>query len=191
MKVVTPLLAQPLEGQVFVGEPECSPCTEARQKTRQKGRIFRLFLQVQDPAAGVIVKLVGNDARPMNETGRLTSVFEDQPQTPFELLELKLKGGSRASLENPQSCGPTSLAADLTPWSEPAARPTPRFEEPSFNVDGCASPPPFAGPLRTALASRPAPEPHRGRLQPLQPHALPRRRRSRTSQASRCTCPRG
>ena len=50
------LLEKPLEGEVFVGEPECSPCTAA---DAQEGRVFRLFLQVYSPERGVLVKLAG------------------------------------------------------------------------------------------------------------------------------------
>ena len=110
-----PLPGAPLQGQVFVGEPECSPCTN---EDAQDGKLFRLFLQIQDPSAGVILKLHGiNHADP--GTGQLTTEFLQQPQQPFELLQLKLKGGPRAVLANPQSCGPATTSADLTPWSAP------------------------------------------------------------------------
>jgi hypothetical protein len=173
VKVTTPLLGEPLEGQVFVGQPECAGpggvCTEAT-KDASAGRIFRLFLQVQDPAAGVIVKLVGRTFAD-EATGRLKTVFENQPQTPFEALELKLKDGATASLQNPQSCGPTSLYADFTPWSEPGlggpagnenipGSPDTVFEEPAFTVTGCnpalfgvaADPPLEAGTENTQAA---------------------------------------
>ena len=66
----------------------------------------------------MIVKLHGTtSANPV--TGQLTTTFDDQPQQPFELLQLKLKGGPRATLANPQSCGPAVTSADLTPWSAP------------------------------------------------------------------------
>ena len=71
MKVVTPLLEKPLEGQVFLGEPECSPCSAA---DAEAGRIFRLFLQVRSVERGVIVKLAGHvSANPT--TGRLQATF--------------------------------------------------------------------------------------------------------------------
>jgi hypothetical protein len=110
-----PLPGAPLQGQLFVAEPECSPCTNA---DAQDGKAFRLFLQAQDPRDGVIVKLHGStSANPL--TGQLTTTFEDQPQQPFELLQLKLNGGPRATLASPQSCGPAVTSADLMPWSAP------------------------------------------------------------------------
>jgi hypothetical protein len=120
-----------IQGQVYVGQPECSPCTE-EHKDAAEGRVFRLFLQAQDPSAGVIIKLHGA-AYPNEATGQLETRFEEQPQQPFELLQLKLNGGPRAALANPQTCGPAKSSADLTPWSTPS---TPdAILEPSFEVD--------------------------------------------------------
>lgn len=115
VKVVTPLLEKPLEGQVFVGEPECSPCgaTDA-----EEGHLFRLFLQVRSVERGVIVKLAGHvSANPT--TGRLQATFTQQPQLPFSELLLTFTGGARAPLANPQTCGTFTTTADLTPWSAP------------------------------------------------------------------------
>lgn len=115
VKVVTPLLEKPLEGQVFVGEPECSPCDSA---DAEAGRVFRLFLQVRSPERGVIVKLAGHvSANPA--TGRLQATFTQQPQLPFSELLLTFTGGARAPLANPQTCGTFTTTTDLTPWSAP------------------------------------------------------------------------
>ncbi len=90
----------------------------ARSQDAEEGKLLPLFIQARDPSAGVIVKLHGKTTA-NRTTGQLTSVFEDQPQQPFELFQLKLKGGPRAPLANPQSCGPATTTADLTPWSAP------------------------------------------------------------------------
>jgi hypothetical protein len=144
-----PLPGAPVQGQVFVGEPECSPCTN---EDAEDGKLFRLFLQVQDPSAGVILKLHGTTSA-NKETGRLTTTFVEQPQQPFELLRLKLKGGPRATLANPQSCGLATTTADLTPWSAPGlggvsgteAIPGTADAHPTseFNVEGCSATPLF------------------------------------------------
>ena len=54
MTATTPVLAQPLEGQVFVGSPECSPCSSA---DAQSGRLLRLFMQLEGP--GPVLKFPG------------------------------------------------------------------------------------------------------------------------------------
>jgi hypothetical protein len=113
VKVTTPLLEKPLEGQVFLGEPECSPCSNT---DAEDGHIFRLFLQVHSVERGVIVKLAGHvSANPT--TGRLQATFTDQPQLPFSELLLTFNGGARASLANPQTCGTFTTTTDLMPWS--------------------------------------------------------------------------
>jgi hypothetical protein len=112
-KVVTPLLEKPLEGEVFLGEPECSPCTNT---DAEDGHIFRLFLQVYSPASDVVVKLAGKVSA-NSTTGRLQATFTEQPQLPFSELLLTFNGGVRAPLANPQSCGTFTTNTNLTPWS--------------------------------------------------------------------------
>ncbi len=113
VKVITPLLEKPLEGQVFLGEPECSPCSST---DAEDGHIFRLFLQVRSVERGVLVKLAGRvSANPV--TGRLQATFTQQPQLPFSELLLTFTGGARSPLANPQTCGTFTTSTDLTPWS--------------------------------------------------------------------------
>ena len=104
-----------LQGQVFVGAPECSPCSASDVEA---GKLFRLFLQVRAPERGVIVKLAGKvSANPL--TGRLQATFAKQPQVPFGELRMKLEGGPRAPLATPQSCGTAQTSTVITPWSAP------------------------------------------------------------------------
>jgi hypothetical protein len=113
VKITTPLLEKPLEGQVFLGAPECSPCSAT---DAEAGHIFRLFLQVRSAERGVTLKLAGHvSANPA--TGRLQATFTQQPQLPFSELLLTFNGGARAPLANPQSCGTFTATTDLTPWS--------------------------------------------------------------------------
>jgi len=67
---------EPLEGQIFLGEPECAPCTPS---DAQHGRLLRLLVQAQ--GSGVTVKFEGS-ARIDQSTGRLTASFEQLPQLP-------------------------------------------------------------------------------------------------------------
>jgi hypothetical protein len=156
-----PLPGAALQGNVFVGQPGCSPCSES---DAESGNLLRLFLQVRDPEAGLVVKVHGSTiactaqktvpACKNQEQGQLITKFENQPQTPFELLQLKIKGGPRAPLANPQSCGPAVVTSRLVPWS--VARPSGHTQEeeeaaskqaktPSaeYNVEGCSGEAPF------------------------------------------------
>jgi hypothetical protein len=158
--MLPPLLGAPVQGKVFLGTPECSPCSS---QDAEEGRIFRLFLEVEDPTAGVIVKLSGNVSA-NSSTGQLTATFKENPQLPFEDLKLVLKGGQQAPLATPQECGQATTTSDLTPWSsEPGiheAQGTPdAFPSSSFNVDwdghggACPLSVPFAPSFQAQTAS--------------------------------------
>ncbi len=111
VSIVSQLLESPLSGRVYVGEPECSPCSPA---DAESGRLFRLFIEAE--GSGVRVKLPGT-ASVNQATGQISTSFLNNPQTPFTSLKLKLKGGERATLANPTQCGSYELVSALTPWS--------------------------------------------------------------------------
>jgi hypothetical protein len=99
--VRTPLLPDPLEGAVYQG-------------TQTSTELVRIFIVVKGP--GVIVKLPGSVSLD-ESTGRIETTFDDNPQLPFEDFILKFKGGPRAPLANPRTCGPKTTTAALTSWS--------------------------------------------------------------------------
>jgi uncharacterized repeat protein (TIGR01451 family) len=148
--VTTPLVEEVLEGSVFLGEPECSPCSEA---DASEGRLFRLYLQVHSAKLGVTLKLPGV-MRADPTTGRLTSEFADLPQLPYSDVELKLKDGPRAPLANPQTCGTFTTVSDLEPWSAPET-PTKDSESP-FAITGCGAGMPFAPAFAAGTSSQAA-----------------------------------
>jgi hypothetical protein len=93
--------------------------------------MIRLFVQVVGEGEdGVIVKLEGT-GQINQQTGQLTTTFNETPQLPFSEFQLKLQGGERATLANPRTCGEVHTTADLTPWSTPFtpdATPTSNFD---------------------------------------------------------------
>lgn len=129
--IETPLLAEELTGSVFLGQPECSPCSSA---DAEDGKIFRLFIEVA--GSGVVIKLPGTvSANP--STGRLSATFVENPQLPFERLELSFDEGPRAPLSTPQSCGTFTTTSTLTSWGAPE---TPVASPVSqFVTTGCSS----------------------------------------------------
>jgi hypothetical protein len=133
VKVQTPLLADPLEGEVYLGTPNCSPCTNT---DAQNGNLIRLFIQAQ--GSGVVIKLPGTVS--VNPgTGQLTATFNENPQLPFDDLTLTFKSGPRAALATPQACGTYTTTSSLTPWSAPDSGP-PATPSSSFNItSGCAT----------------------------------------------------
>ncbi len=120
----TPLLNEPLEGDVYLASPlEQGPAAAAA------GRMFRLFLTAH--GSGVRVKLAGSVV-PDPVTGQLTTTFDNNPQLPFDTLHLQLRGGSRAPLSLPKACGTYTATTDVYPWSNPDVAVT---TSDSFTVD--------------------------------------------------------
>jgi hypothetical protein len=114
--IKTPALEEALEGQVFLAEPECSPCSPA---DAEDGKMVRLFVQaISEGEGGIVIKLEGH-AMIDQTTGQITTVFKNNPQLPFDEFKLKLAGGPRAVLANPRSCGLVSSNLDLSAWSSP------------------------------------------------------------------------
>lgn len=106
--VSTPLLEGPLSGGVYVATPHANPFDS----------LLALYIAVEDPATGVVVKLAGKvEADPA--TGRLTTTFDQSPQLPFEDLKLDFFEGPRAALKTPVTCGTFTSEGVLTPWSAP------------------------------------------------------------------------
>ncbi len=126
-RVITPLLPTPFEGHIFLGQPRCGPCTNA---DAADGNMFRLYLEIA--GAGVVVKQPGtvyvNPA-----TGQITAKFENNPQVPFTELQANFKGGLRAPLATPQSCGTFTTTSDFAPWSAPVTPDSTPLS--TFNVD--------------------------------------------------------
>ncbi|HEX3517957.1 MAG TPA: hypothetical protein VHT29_02875 [Solirubrobacteraceae bacterium] len=134
VEVHTPILANRISGQVFVGAPECDPCNEADAR---EGRMVRLFVQLHSAEYGVTIKLEGRvSVDPAS--GRLTATFKDLPQQPFDELVFKFKEGQRAPLVTPESCGSYTSSVDLAPWSAPYTADA--LLSPSFSIgEGCGA----------------------------------------------------
>ncbi|HEX5923879.1 MAG TPA: hypothetical protein VFY45_08605 [Baekduia sp.] len=108
-----PALKDPhVAGAVYVGEP-------------LPDDTYRLFVEAY--GSSVRVKLKGS-ARPDPKTGRLTAVFENNPEAPASSIKLAFKGGSRAPLAMPDTCGLKPVSATIDAWSGHTVSPTTAFE---------------------------------------------------------------
>jgi hypothetical protein len=128
-----------LNGSVYVGAPEA-------KATAETGGEFRIFLIGETSEYGVGLRLEGR-VKANESTGRLTAVFANAPQVPFESLALHFRGGPRAPLANPLSCGPAEPTAAITPYGgePPASAATSGFVVDGNGAGGaCASPLPFS-----------------------------------------------
>lgn len=116
VRIKTPALEEDLTGDVYLATPECDVCSP---QDAQDGKMVRLFVQVVgEGESGIVVKLEGT-AQINQQTGQVTTTFNENPQLPFDEFELKLEGGERATLANGRACGPETTKVDLTPWSTP------------------------------------------------------------------------
>jgi hypothetical protein len=126
----TPLLSEQLKGHLFLAAPKCGGegqpgCTPA---DAQNGNLFGLYLELEAPGAGVVVKLPGK-ASVDPSTGQITTVFDDLPQFPVSDLTVETSGGPRAVLANPQTCGTMAATGAISPWSGTTpSQPSGRFE---------------------------------------------------------------
>lgn len=126
VKIETPLLDHPLPGAVYL----------AKQGENPFGSLLALYIAVDDPISGVIVKLAGK-VEPDPITGRLKASFLNNPELPFEDFALDFFGGPRATLTTPSSCGTFTTTTDLTPRTTPEGADA--FPSDSFQVNAAAN----------------------------------------------------
>ncbi len=121
-EVTTPLLDHPLPATVYLAQPfENVPAFGSSE--HPGGSLLAVYLVVDDPVTGVIVKLAGHvelgGEGPENglAPGQIRTSFLENPELPVENVKLTLWGGPRGPLATPQACGPYTTTAALTPWS--------------------------------------------------------------------------
>jgi sugar lactone lactonase YvrE len=129
VQVTTPLLPETLTGQVYLSSVH-------------SGNMFHIYVVIR--GQGVLVKLEGN-VQANEQTGQITSTFNENPQLPFSDLKLTLFGGQDAALATPQQCGTFTTNSVLVPWShepapgETAGTPDATPSSPFAISSGCAS----------------------------------------------------
>ena len=105
VEVITPALKGPLEGGLYIGEP-------------QPGNQYRLFMVFD--GFGVHAKLAPKIV-PDPQTGQLTITLVDLPQVPFEQFNLHLFASDRGLIATPTRCGVYPVEGEFTPWNDQAA----------------------------------------------------------------------
>ncbi len=135
VKVKLPIIANPLEGFVYVASQNANPF----------GSLVALYIVARDPVSGVLAKIPGEVA--LNPTtGQIVSTFDNIPQAPVEDLELHFFGGARGPLATPTKCGTYTTSASFTPWSGGAPVHTSSAFQITSGPNGtpCPNPQPFA-----------------------------------------------
>jgi hypothetical protein len=121
----TPLLANPLEGEVYLAAPQSFPGGPSENPF---GSLVAVYVVAEEPESGVLVKLPG-ELSLNQQTGQITASFQNTPQLPLEELDLAFFEGERAPLSTPARCGVYTTTATLQPWSgEPAVSRSSDFE---------------------------------------------------------------
>jgi uncharacterized repeat protein (TIGR01451 family) len=110
----TPLVDHPIPGSIYL----------AKQFENPSNSLIALYIAVNDPITGVVIKLPGRvETNPV--TGQIANSFEQNPQLPFEDLKVDLFQGARAPLRTPATCGESATVPNFTtttslvPWSAP------------------------------------------------------------------------
>ena len=118
----TPILptdAQP-EGWIYI----------AKQSDNPFHNFLSFYMVIQEPERGILVKIPFK-AELDPHTGRITTTFDDLPQLPVSDLQMTLKGGVRAGLVEPSTCGKKTITAEFFSWQDPA---TPHTVKSSYEV---------------------------------------------------------
>jgi hypothetical protein len=111
VELQTPVLNNPLHGSMYLASPHQNPF----------GSLLALYMVVEDPATGVLIKIPG-EVKPDPQTGQLTVSFPHNPQLPFSDLEVNLFPGQRAALKTPPTCGQFTTTSEMVPWTAPEGK---------------------------------------------------------------------
>jgi hypothetical protein len=120
VKVLTPLLDNPIEGSIYLATPYENPF----------GSLVAIYLIAEDPISGTIIKQVGRVSLDPS-SGQLVTTFHNTPNDPVEEVNLHFFGGNRAPLVTPALCGTYTVTASFTPWTGNGAVESPS----SFSID--------------------------------------------------------
>jgi hypothetical protein len=153
VEITTPLLEDPLRGSVYLAQQG----NLQGNGSNPFGSLLALYLTVEDPQSGVLVKLAG-EVTPDPITGQLVTRFLNNPQVPFDSLRLSFFAGPRAAIVNPPLCGSYTTSTQMTPWSGGAPA-TPAW---TFAIDSgpggsaCTATQPFSPQLVSGTVSNQA-----------------------------------
>lgn len=104
---ILPVNEQP-EGFIYI----------AKQGDNPFHNFLSVYLVVEEPNRGILVKVPGKiDLNP--QTGQITTTFDDLPQFPISDTQMTFKGGTRAGLVEPSTCGHKAIHAEFFTWQDP------------------------------------------------------------------------
>jgi uncharacterized repeat protein (TIGR01451 family) len=116
---ILPATAQP-EGWIYI----------AKQSENPFHNFLSFYMVIEEPERGILVKIPFK-AELDEETGQITGSFDELPQFPVSDLQMTLKGGARAGLVEPSTCGPKTISAEFFTWQDPS---TPHTVKSSYDI---------------------------------------------------------
>ena len=103
---------------------------------REPGNPYMLYIIGQKSGVTVKIKAVVD---PDDDTGQITTTFDNLPQVPFTKFNLSFIGGPRGVLVTPPSCGTYTGSITATPYSGgPSQTPTTQFQISDDQRGGCS-----------------------------------------------------
>jgi len=118
VRIKTPLLEGELTGTIYLAAQEANPF----------GSLTAVYFLVEEPVAGVIVKLPGEVSlckgageviagQVCQALGQVVTTLLNTPQLPFEEFEAHFFGGEKAPLTTPARCGTYPTDTSFVSWS--------------------------------------------------------------------------
>lgn len=138
VRFVSPLIADPVEGKVFLATPAPG------------GPPLRIFVVAEQSAApdALRIKLEGR-SDPDPQTGQVTTTLSGIPPLAFTEFRLRFRGGQHAVFSTPRTCGTYTTTTAFTPHSGGAQR----SPSATFDVAGdCPDPSAFTPSVGVASA---------------------------------------
>jgi hypothetical protein len=123
-EAVSPLLADPLKGSLYIGVPTST-------------QRFPVYLSLE--AGNVVIELRG-EVDINQATGQVTTSFVDLPELPIESLKLNLFNGA---LANPPTCGPATSSAVASSYAGTDINLTSTFDIDESSEGGTCAPAAF------------------------------------------------
>ncbi len=121
-----------LTGKIYLGGPESGPIT---------GPPYPIYLDAESERFGVSVRIKGQ-AIPDPATGRVTTVFDENPEQPFTSVTMHFGRGALTAVANPLSCGSATTTGSFVPFTTPEGATKSALT--AFSPTGCPNPIPFA-----------------------------------------------
>jgi hypothetical protein len=128
---VPTLPAGSLTGNIYLGAPESGPIT---------GPPYIIYLDAESARYDVSVRIKG-ETTPDPVTGRLTTVFNENPEQPFTNVVLNFKKGALAPIANSLTCDAATAEGSFAPFAPGVSA---KSVSAPFASTGCPSTIPFA-----------------------------------------------